>query len=51
MDEEAPSEGRAARQVLLRLAELPGYTWDADAEPFHSVRPHAPSRIPRARPS
>ncbi|KAH7064690.1 putative histidine kinase HHK1p [Macrophomina phaseolina] len=36
MDEDAPSEARAARQVLLRLAELPGYSWDTDVEPFHS---------------
>ncbi|GME27354.1 Sensor histidine kinase response [Neofusicoccum parvum] len=35
-DDDAPSEARAARQVLLRLAELPGYSWDTDAEPFHS---------------
>ncbi|KAF2147305.1 uncharacterized protein K452DRAFT_293751 [Aplosporella prunicola CBS 121167] len=36
MDEDATPEARVAHQVLLRLAELPGYTWDADTEPFHS---------------
>ncbi|KAF4301373.1 hypothetical protein GTA08_BOTSDO10712 [Botryosphaeria dothidea] len=36
MEEVAPTEARAARQALLRLAELPGYSWDTDAEPFHS---------------
>ncbi|KAB2575560.1 Sensor protein GacS [Lasiodiplodia theobromae] len=36
MDEDAPSENRVARQALLRLAELPGYTWDTETEPFHS---------------
>ncbi|KAL2681557.1 hypothetical protein IWX47DRAFT_231056 [Phyllosticta citricarpa] len=36
MDEDGPSGVKVAHQVLLRLSELPGYSWDADAEPFHS---------------
>ncbi|KAK8154879.1 putative histidine kinase HHK1p [Phyllosticta citrichinensis] len=36
MDEDGPSGVKVAHQVLLRLSELPGYSWDAEAEPFHS---------------
>ncbi|KAK8242256.1 two-component sensor protein histidine protein kinase-like protein [Phyllosticta capitalensis] len=36
MDDDGPSGAKVAHQVLLRLSELPGYSWDADAEPFHS---------------
>ncbi|KAL1639035.1 Chk1 protein kinase [Diplodia intermedia] len=36
MDDDAPPTSRVARQALLRLAELPGYVWDTDTEPFHS---------------
>jgi hypothetical protein len=25
-------------EIVTRLSELPGYTWDTDIQPFHSVR-------------
>jgi len=33
-------QSRTARfaQIFSRLIDLPGYTWDTEIEPFHSVR-------------
>jgi hypothetical protein len=33
-------DGRTTRfaQIFARLIDLPGYVWDTEIEPFHSVR-------------
>lgn len=38
------AQGPTARfaQIFSRLVDLPGYTWDTEIEPFHSVRIHEP---------
>jgi hypothetical protein len=35
-----PDQSRSARfaQIFSRLVDLPGYSWDTEIEPFHSVR-------------
>ena len=32
-------------RLYERLAQIPGYTWDHDTEPFHSVSPYAQPRV------
>jgi hypothetical protein len=36
--EEDKSRSTRFAQIFSRLIDLPGYTWDTEIEPFHSVR-------------
>ena len=37
LTEQPSPRGTRFASILARLLELPGYSWDSDIKPFHSV--------------